>query len=116
RGLQHSIHHLSVRVQDAATKLGHDLGPVSLSDNQDLGQVQEQMQRVVHEIEQVVERLQQRDREVLRAEQLAAVGQLAAGVAHELRNPLTSVKMLVQANREEAEERGLPAEDLAVIE
>jgi signal transduction histidine kinase len=116
RGLRRSISHLSVRVRDAADKLGQDLPAVSLTSESDLDHLHERMQGVVREIEQVVQRLQQSEREVLRAEQLAAVGQLAAGVAHELRNPLTSIKMLVQANREEAEARGLPSEDLNVIE
>jgi signal transduction histidine kinase len=49
-------------------------------------------------------------------QQLAVVSQIATGVAHELRNPLTSVKMLVQSNREEAVARGMPAEDLRIIE
>jgi signal transduction histidine kinase len=116
RRLRRSIQQLSIRVRDAAGKLGHDLPAVILTAEGDLHHVNEQMRRVVQEIARVVEQLQQREREVLRAKQMVAVGQLAAGVAHELRNRLTSIKMLVQTNCEEAAAHGLPAEDLQVIE
>jgi PAS domain S-box-containing protein len=59
---------------------------------------------------------EQRERDLLRSDQMATVGQVAAGVAHELRNPLTAVKGLVQVNIKEARSRGLPADDLRVIE
>jgi len=67
-------------------------------------------------IEDLIEQRQQREREVLRADQLAMVGQIAAGFAHEIRNPLTAIKMLIQAGRREADEPRLPAEDLDVID
>jgi signal transduction histidine kinase len=116
RSLYQSMCQLSVRIRDAAGRLKSEIHPVTLEDPSDLPDLHRQMQGVLEEIERVVERLQQREHEVLRAEQLAAVGQVAAGVAHELRNPLTSVKMLVQTGLEGPVAVGLPAEDLQIIE
>ena len=57
-----------------------------------------------------------RERYLRRAEQMMALGQVAAGVAHELRNPLTAVKGLIQVNLRRAAAAAIPAEDLSVIE
>ena len=86
RGLRRSIHQLRVRVQDAADKLGRDLPAVEMT-GESLEDLDDHMKGVVRQVEQVVQTLQQREREVLRAEQLASVGRLAAGVAHEVRIP-----------------------------
>ncbi len=116
RSLYQSMCQLSVRIRDAHGRLRSEIQSVMLEDPTDLPDLHRQMQGVLDEIERVVERLHQSERQILRAEQLAAVGQVAAGVAHELRNPLTSVKMLVQAGLEGDDTASLPREDLSLIE
>ena len=50
------------------------------------------------------------------AERLAAVGELASGIAHELRNPLTSVKLLIQTATQQLPGRSIGKQDLQVAQ
>ena len=115
RGLSRTIHRLQVQIRDAAGKLDPKAPEIVLTGDGLLIELHEEIDNLTLRIEKVVQELHEREREVLRAEQLAAVGQLAAGVGHEIRNPLTSIKMLAQAALED-EENGLTVEDLRIIE
>lgn len=112
RAFQRSFEEVSQRVRIAAERLGCHV-PDQGSQPEDL---LAQVRGLLEGIDRVIEERQQREREVLRADQLAMVGQIAAGVAHELRNPLTSVKLLIQTNLREAGRQGLPTDDLEIIE
>ncbi len=115
RGLSRSIYQLSVRVRDMAHRLEQNVASVSIEADGDIQNLDRQLQHVVRQVEEVTERQQRHQREMLRAEQLAAVGQLAASVAHEVRNPLTSVKMLVDLATRSRDPKPLTPNDLRVI-
>jgi signal transduction histidine kinase len=116
RTLSRSLVRLSVPVRDTAGKLNEIVGPITVSARLSLEELEGVLHRIADQVGAVVGRLQQSQREVLRAEQLAAVGQLAAGIAHELRNPLTSMKLLVQTAAENVPAPALQGRDLAVLE
>ncbi|GAB6932002.1 hypothetical protein JCM14719A_03550 [Calditerricola satsumensis] len=57
-----------------------------------------------------VTNLRSLEEQIQRHDRLAMIGQIAAGTAHEIRNPLTSIKGFVQMLRHSLEEKGLQKE------
>ncbi len=115
RSITRSFVQLDVSVRSVAGKLKGAAESVQISHFGDLQGLEVTIRELEDEIGKVVEQLQMRELEVLRSEQLAIVGQLAAGVAHELRNPLMPVKVLVQASLEEGPDGVLSGERLRIV-
>ena len=115
RGLRRSISQISITLKDAAGGLQHEVGRVEVHPSDDLPALQQQVQLVSSRIKEVVDQLQQARRETMLADRLAAVGEMAAGVAHELRNPLTSVKLLIQTAADGPHDHALSDEHIHVV-
>ncbi len=111
RRLRQTIQQYLVRVEGASEMLGQQLPAVQVEGGETDGS--DDLQR---RVELAVRRLNEQEREVRRAERLAVVGQLAAGVAHEVRNPLTSAILLLETGRKDPTAGGLTADDLDLIE
>lgn len=116
RAVGQTIIELDISVRGVAGRLSDLAGPVKFSKVGDLEGLEAGLRTVEHNIAGMVERLQQQEIEILRSEQLARVGQLAAGLAHELRNPLMPMKMLVQAALERPDGAGLKGRSLNIIQ
>lgn len=115
RGLSRSLYRISVRVQDMAQHFEKDVAAVQLTPNGDLQRLDRQLQYVVRRVAEVTDNLRRQERDMLRAQQLASVGQLAASVAHEVRNPLTSIKILVEAGLRSHKPKPMTDGNLRVI-
>tara|TARA_R110002072_G_scaffold302970_1_gene490479 strand:- start:13237 stop:14685 length:1449 start_codon:yes stop_codon:yes gene_type:complete len=116
RGISRSILQLSVPMRDVAGQLGDVLGPVTLSADPQMEDLEGLLQIVSERVATVLTQLQETQRTAIRAEQLASLGQFAAGLAHELRNPLMSMKILVQTAIEGGAEGSLSGRDLSIVD
>jgi two-component system sensor histidine kinase HydH len=73
-------------------------------------------QQMEEKIQKTTADLRRAEAQLVRSEKLAALGQLAAGLAHEIRNPLTSINILIHSLRENVSSDNIHGEDLRVIE
>jgi signal transduction histidine kinase len=114
--VRQSLVELSVPVRNAAGSLSAVVGPVRVTGDGTIPELEASLTELSDKVSTVVSRLQAAEHESLRSEQMAALGQLAAGLAHELRNPLTAIQTLVEAAREESGGGALRGRDLEVLE
>jgi signal transduction histidine kinase len=116
RGIHRSLAQLTIPVRDATGRLNEVVGPLTVSSGETFEELESALQHMADRVGTVVERLQESQLAASRVQQLAAMGQLAAGLAHELRNPLTSMKMLVQPGEDQTEGVQLDARDVSVLQ
>ncbi len=85
----------------AAGAFGHRIHLDSQDEMAELASAMNNMTRRFQEIRDDLDRqVKQRTKEVVRGEQLASVGFLAAGVAHEINNPLASIALCAESLEE----------------
>jgi signal transduction histidine kinase len=77
--------------------------------------IQQRMEGLIENIDQTQAKLIQSQAHLIQSEKLAVVGKLAAGVAHSVRNPLTSVKMRLFTLERGLQMTPTQKEDLEVI-
>jgi signal transduction histidine kinase len=73
---------------EGITVKGHDeIAALAASFNQ----MEEKLEHAMTSLEEIIKKLQEKQAQLVEAEKLASIGKLAAGIAHEINNPLTSV-------------------------
>jgi two-component system sensor histidine kinase HydH len=85
---------------------------VNLYADRGLDGMHDQMETVVQRVQTLVERM----RALMRSEQLALAGRLACSIAHEIRNPLTAMKWLVDSAVKTYPDEPLRLQDLQVLQ
>jgi len=73
-------------------------------------------QQMEEKIQKTTADLKKTEAQLIRSEKLASLGELAAGIAHEIRNPLTSINILIHSMAESLSSENIRREDLRVIE
>lgn len=113
--LQRRLSTLAVTLRSAASNTVYTVGEYELKGSDNLVEVQRLSEKVIGQFQRMTHELERAELEIVQSEKLAAVGEIAAGVAHELRNPLTSVKLLLQHAENRTESGMVEIENLRLI-
>ncbi|MBI2646093.1 MAG: MEKHLA domain-containing protein, partial [Deltaproteobacteria bacterium] len=93
-GQEYTVHLNTALVRN---KRGEPIGLTGISrDITERKKAQEQLEEYARKLEQANQELREMQGQLVKSEKLAAIGVLAAGLAHEIGNPLASISSLVQ--------------------
>jgi len=108
--------------QVVATKRGDEIGKLVVGFNimaEKLNKAYADLEGKIEasnkELEIAYQMLIQRQEQLIQSEKMAALGQLSAGIAHEIRNPLTSIKIFIQSLAQESDLAESQKEDFRII-
>ncbi|HNS05230.1 MAG TPA: HAMP domain-containing protein, partial [Candidatus Saccharicenans sp.] len=69
---------------------------IPLISSDEIGVLTESFNRMTEELNMARQQMEEANKKLVQAEKLASIGKLSATIAHEIRNPLTSVKLNIQ--------------------
>ena len=87
---------------------------IDISSQDEIGNLARSFNKMSGELLQSRKGIEQANRKLIQAEKLASIGRISATIAHEIRNPLTSVKLNIQRVLEGAELDELEGEHLKI--
>ncbi len=108
-------HQIPVRNDDEFGRVAQSFNRMGTALKGSMEELHDLVQTLEDKVVERTKELKRAQAEVAQGEKLAAVGQLASGIAHELNNPLTGVLTFTSLLRKKMPEGSLDAEDLDLV-
>ena len=88
---------------------------IPVASHDEIGELVQTFNQMSSQLKESFESIQKSQEKIIQAEKLSSLGQLSARLAHELKNPLTCIKMILQAILDGSSPPEMTREDAEVI-
>ncbi|MBN2029693.1 MCP four helix bundle domain-containing protein [bacterium] len=113
RSILHPITELVLKIKSATGEAVVE--KVDVAEVSEIENLNHFVMDLVEKIKQTNQDLEQSQKMLMRSEHLASLGRMSAGLAHEIRNPLTAIKMLIFSLQKEMGNESEKKQDFQVI-
>ena len=113
RSITHPIYELVLKVKGATKE--DIVEKLDITEDMELEGLSQHIRILIDKVHEINTDLQRSRQMLIRSEKLASLGQMSAGLAHEIRNPLTAIKMLVFSINKGIKKKSQMSKDFSVI-